>query len=530
MKRTLFYVVALVALVSPVASAEITMPPIFGDNMVLQQNGARVFGTAAPGTSVTVEMKASTDGKAAACSAATSVGKDGKWCVEVKTPKSAGMTWTVTVKENKTLAKTFKNVLLGEVWICSGQSNMGFSLSQSAGGKGAITDSADDQLRLIQIPQESKDDPQTTHGGSWAAASPETTSKFSAVGYYFGRELRKRYKCPIGLIKSAWGGSRCEAWISKEGLIQGGFEESYIIRYEAVLDKIKAFTKQKADYRAKLADYDKREKEGKLKEGERKPGPPRGKRPKGGFGANHQPTRLYNGMIHPLVPLKVAGAIWYQGEANTQSMGNAKQYATLFPALINDWRRVFKNDKMKFLWVQLANFRGGQRAPAEAGNSWAELQFSQTATLKLPLTGQAVINDLGEGKNIHPRKKLDVGKRLAAVEARLAKDPNCKHRTSGPMLKECTLKGSKAALEFYAAGDALAIRGDGDLKGFGVCDKDGKWHWATAKITGKLTIELTAPAGVTITRVCYNWGGNPRGNLVDGAGHPAGLFRSELEK
>ena len=489
-----------------------------------------------PGSGIVVELKASC-GKAVTAKA--NAGKDGKWLVELKTPKSAGMAWTVTVDEHpvaahtiatgkpKGITKTFKNVLLGEVWICSGQSNMGFSLSKSAGSKGAIADSADDQLRLMKMLRASKDTPQTTHEGSWVVASPETTPGFSAVGYYFGRELRKRYNCPIGLIESAWGGSRCEAWISKEGLIRGGFEKGYIIGYEALLDKIKAVSKQKSDYRAKLADYDKRKTEGTLKEGERKPGPPRGKRPTGSFGANHKPTRLYNGMIHPIVPLKMAGAIWYQGEANTKNIGHARQYATLFPALINDWRRVFKNDKMKFLWAQLANYRGGQRAPAEVGNSWAELQFSQTATLKLPLTGQAVINDLGEGKNIHPRNKLDVGKRLAAVEARIAKDPNCKHRTTGPMLKSCTIEDNKAMLEFYAAGDALAVRGDGDLKGFGVCEKSGKWHWATAKITGKSTVEVTAPEGVTIVRVCYNWGCNPRGTLVDAAGHPAGLFRTK---
>ncbi len=524
MKRTLLYVVAMLLIASPAAMAEITMPGIFGDNMVLQQNGARVFGTAAAGATVTVEMKASADGRSAACSAATSVGKDGKWCVEVKTPKSAGMVWTVTVKEAKGATKTFKNVLLGEVWICSGQSNMQWRLSGSQGGKEAAAKSADDKLRLIQIPLTCKDEPQTTHGGSWAAASPKNTPGFSAVGYYYGRELRKRYKCPIGLIQAAWGGSRCEAWITKEGLITGGFEKKYITDYEARFTKAKAdFPKQKAAYKKKLADYNARKKAKTLKKGERAPRAPRGPR---GFTSQHRPRRLYNGMVHPIVPLMVAGAIWYQGESNAGNMDNAKEYATLFPLMTEDWRRVFKNDKLKFLWVQLASFKTLQTKPAETDHPWAELQFSQTASLRLPLTGQAVINDIGMAKNIHPTNKLDVGKRLSSVEARIAADPECKYRSSGPMLKSCKIDGTKATLEFANVCEGLKVRGGGELKGFAACGKDGKWAWAAAKITGKNTVEVTAPKGMTIARVCCNWADNPIGNLTNSAGHPAGLFRT----
>ncbi|MBT7171266.1 MAG: sialate O-acetylesterase, partial [Phycisphaerales bacterium] len=454
----------------------------------------------------------------------TSVGKDGKWCVEVKTPKSAGMTWTVTVKENKTLAKTFKNVLLGEVWICSGQSNMFWPLSKSAGGKQAAGEAADDQLRLILIPLTCEDEPQTTHGGSWAAASPKTTHNFSAVGYHYGCELRKRYKCPIGLIQSAWGGSRCEAWITTEGLIKGGFEKKYITDFETAFAKARPeLPRQMELYKSKCASYRGRKRRGQLEKGEGWP-----KKPWGST-LQHRPRRLYNGMIHPIVPLKVAGVIWYQGESNTRSMGDAKEYATLFPVMINDWRRVFKNDKMKFLWAQLANFKKSQTLPAETDHSWAELQFSQTATLTLSLTGQAVISDIGMGQNVHPKNKLDVAKRLAAIEERLVKDPKCKYRSTGPMLvaEDCKFADGKTTLKFAVVGEGLKVRGDGKLRGFSVCGKDGKWTWATAEITGKDTVEVTAPEGVTIARVCYNWADNPVGNLTDSLGHPAGLFRTK---
>ena len=524
MKRTLLYVVAVMALVAPMASAEIKMPAIFGDNMVLQQNGARVFGTATPGASVTVEMSAKADGRAAKCGATTTVGKDGKWCLTLKTPKSTGMTWGVVVTEIQLNTSyhamtIFSNVLLGEVWICSGQSNMQWPLSGSDGGKEVAAKANDDNLRLIRIPQTCEDEPQTTHAGEWAAAAPKTASNFSGVGYYFGCELRKRYNCPIGLIQAAWGGSRCEAWVTKEGLIKGGFEKKYITDYEVRFTKLKADIVKAQKVRA---DYNKRKKAGQLKQGEKGPAVPR---MRGDFSPQHQPRRLYNGMIHPIVPLKVAGVIWYQGESNARDMADSKEYATLFPLMINDWRRVFDNDKMKFLWVQLANFRRAQKLPAETDHPWAEVQFSQTATLKLPLTGQAVINDIG-GSSIHPKNKLDVGKRLAAVEARLAADPNCKFRSSGPMLAESKIAGKTATLEFANAGEGLKVRGDGELKGFAVCGKDGKWVWATAKITCKATVEVTAPEGVTITRVCYNWADNPIGNLTNSAGHPAGLFRT----
>ncbi|NIP16953.1 MAG: sialate O-acetylesterase, partial [Akkermansiaceae bacterium] len=351
------------------ASADVQLSKVFGNHMVLQQDQPiRIWGTADPGEDVAVEM----GGKRGSAKA----GDNGKWRVNLPAMKADGKAHTMTVKGKNTI--TLDDVLLGEVWICSGQSNMEWSVQASMNAKEEIAAANHPRIRLFNVPGHvAKPEPLDDPRGQWQVCSPQSIAGFTAVGYNFGRALQKHLDVPVGLVGTNWGGTRIEPWTPPVGFKQVPNLKDYV-------ENLDAIAKAKAD-------------------GGNAP------RPKGGA------VQIYNGMVHALTPLSVRGAIWYQGESNA---GDGLRYEHLKEALVKGWRSVFENENLSFYWVQLANFQGPSNDPA--GGGWGPVREGQRRALRIPNTGMAVIIDIGEARDIHPRNKQDVGKRLARWA--LAKD------------------------------------------------------------------------------------------------------------
>lgn len=465
--------------------ADVIVSKVFGDHMVLQQKAPiRVWGTADPGESVTVSF----GGK----SAKTTAAKEGKWRVNLPALTADGKSHTMTVKGKNTIE--LKDVLLGEVWICSGQSNMEWSVKSSLNSKEEIAAADHPQIRLFNVPGHvAKPDPQNDPRGKWQICSPKTIPGFTAAGYYFGRELQKELKVPIGLVGTNWGGTRIEPWTPPVGFKAVPNLKDYVESLETV---------------AKV-----REAGGKV------PGP------KGGA------AQIYNGMVHALTPLSARGAIWYQGESNA---GDGLRYDYLKEGLVKGWRSVFENDDLSFYWVQLANFRNPEDKPE--GGGWGPVREGQRRALRLPKTGMAVIIDIGNAKDIHPKNKQDVGKRLALLA--LAKDYKKDVVPCGPLYKGMKKEGSKIRVSFDHVGSGL-MTGEkqgldpvketkgAELARFSIQDKAGKWHWAKAKIDGETIVvwhdEVKAPQHVR-----FGYESNPVGiNLYNKEGLPASPFTTD---
>lgn len=460
----------VVLLVAPAARADVKLPALFSDNAVLQVGQELPFwGNAEPGEKVTVTVGDQT-GNATA-------DKDGKWSLRIKAISTPG---PVEVKIEGKNTITLKNVLIGEVWVASGQSNMEWEVRRSNNAEEEIASAKHPKIRLFHVPRKIATEPQTDVDAQWVECSPEAIPNFSAVAYFFGRDLHKTLDRPVGLIESAWGGTVAEAWTSPEGL-QGEPD------YQPILER--------AEAAAKAAATD----------------------PKQANNPNRASV-LYNGMLAPLIPYAIKGAIWYQGESNA---GRAYQYRKLFPAMIRDWRKHWGEGDFPFLFVQLANFMDRVDEPRES--AWAELREAQSMTLKLPKTGQAVIIDIGEAKNIHPKNKQDVGRRLALAAYRIAYDRDVEY--SGPTFRSMDIQGNKITLHFDHADGGLVAKG-GELKGFAISGEEKKFHWADAKIDGD-TIVVSSKEVEKPLAVRYAWADNPEANLYNKEGLPASPFRTD---
>jgi sialate O-acetylesterase len=405
----------------------------------------------------------------------------------------------------------YKNVMVGEVWVASGQSNMQWSVSSGSPSdkEAAKSAPANPMLRMFTVPRVPQTEPVDNIGGSWIEAKPETVDGFSAVGYFFGHDLQKALKVPVGIISTNVGGTRAEAWTSKAAL---DTVPEYKQEHEAFVKQLEAF---KAD-------------------------PKKGKNP---LNAN-SPSALYNGMIYPILNYPIKGAIWYQGESNA---GRSYQYRSLFPLMIKNWRHDWKVGDFPFYFVQLAPFQAVAKEPGES--NWAELREAQSMTLKLPNTGQAVITDLGNEYDIHPTPKEPVGDRLALIA--LAKDYGQKVEYSGPVFKDMKIEGNKAVLSFDHtagglvskeleptlerkdksghAGYAWRVKSGSSgvpLTGFTICGEDRKFHIAKAEIVGDKVVvscdAVTRPAAVR-----FGWANHPLCNLFNKANLPASPFRTD---
>jgi len=485
--------VSILLLAAAPLRADLRLPALFSDNMVLHQDAAAsIWGWADAGDTVTVSFR---DERA------TAVVSNGQWSVMFKHLKpGTPATLTVATKAAR-LERT--NVVVGEVWVCSGQSNMEWPLNKSFQSETDIASATNSQIRLFLVAKKKANSPTNDVAGSWVVCSPRAVAGFSAVGYYFGRDLQEARGVPVGLIGTYWGGSPAEAWMRHEALetnprykseILDSFETAQKQHEEALV----AFEKEKADAQAKGAAFTKRA-------------------PSLGW----RPSELYNGMIAPLIPYAIKGAIWYQGESNA---GRAEQYRSLFPDMITNWRTDWHQGLFPFIAVQLAPFKDIKDQPGES--DWAELREAQwLATKKLKNVGMAVITDVGDPKDIHPTKKQPVGARLA-LQARLIAYGE-EFTGSGPIYQRLINQGDKLKVMFEAnsVGTGLEARG-GELKGFAICGEDQKFVWAKAEINGKSVI-VSSPEVPKPVAVRYGWSDCPVVNLWNKDGLPASPFRTD---
>lgn len=485
------------------AQADVALAWIFTDHAVLQRDiEIPVWGTAADGEEVTVQLGDQT---------AVTVAAEGKWSIKLR-PLPAGGPHTLKVTGKNSI--TVSDLLIGEVWICSGQSNMQWKLKDTLEADPVIGAAADEQLRLLTVPRVAKDEPQTSADGKWEVSSPTTVPEFSAVGYYFGKQLRDVLKVPVGLINTSFGGTPSEAWTSRQKL------ESIPELKSGILDvhkqAVEAYPMALAQYKEELgkwqAEADKAKAEGK-------PAPQALRGPVDPATNPQRPTGLFNAMINPIIPYAIRGAIWYQGESNAE---RAQQYGILFPAMIQDWRERWGQGDFPFLFVQLAPYT---RIVKEPGDShWAELREAQRlTTTKLPQTAMAVITDVGEELDIHPRRKREVGERLAIAARKLSYGENIVH--SGPTFKEIKIEGNKAILSFDNIGTGLVAK-DGPLTGFTIAGEDAKFHIANAEIAGD-TVIVSCPEVEKPIAVRFGWANFPVVNFWNKEGLPASPFRTD---
>lgn len=511
-----FLLVACLLWASGTIHADVKLPALFGDNMVLQQGvQLKIWGTASPQETVHVEWSQEADGKGIGQVSSTTADLKGRWKVTFGPISEAGPI-TLRIRGNNEI--TLKNVLVGEVWVCSGQSNMAWPVSRAMNAEKEISAAKYPKIRLFKVPQvvaaEPRDEigaPRSPLEGRWVECSPETIAGFSAVGYFFGRELHKATGRPVGLIQSAVGGTPAEAWTSAETLAGDPAFRPLLARWEEIFA---TYDKRRQAYEKALAEW--REKAAAARKAGKQP--PRRPRPPLGPNHPHRPSGLYNGMIAPLIPVAIRGAIWYQGESNAS---RAYQYRKLFPAMIQDWRRHWGQGDFPFLFVQLANFRPAVDQPGES--EWAELREAQTRTLRLPKTGMAVAIDIGEANDIHPKNKQEVGRRLALAARHIAYGEDLVY--SGPLFKSMTIEGDAIRLHFHHVDGGLVAKGD-KLTGFAIAGKDRKFVWATAKIDGD-TVVVQADGVTDPIAVRYGWADNPACNLYNKAGLPASPFRTD---
>jgi sialate O-acetylesterase len=476
---------------APPVRADVRLPGLFSDNMVLQQGmKVAVWGWADDGEQVTVAFRGQK---------ITTTAKDGKWMVELKKLKAGGPdVLTVTGKNSIEL----KNVLVGEVWVCSGQSNMEFALKNSFESAADIAAATNEMIRLFHVPKLKANEPTNDINASWKICSPKAVEGFTAVGYYFGRDLQKARNVPVGLVESDWGGSPAEVWMKQEVL------ESNPRYKKDILDTYPAAQKH---YEDSLASFKNEQAEAK------KTGAAFNKKAPN---APWKPTELYDGMIAPLLHYAIKGALWYQGESNA---GRAEQYRTLFPDMIKNWRADWNEGDFTFLLVQLAPFKPVKDQPSDS--DWAELREAQLySTQVLPKVGMAVITDAGNPDNIHPTHKEPVGARLALAARGIAYGEKIVY--SGPLYKSIRLDNGKASVTFESVGSGLEAR-DGALKGFAICGEDRKFVWATAEIEGKNKVVVSAPEVAHPVAVRYGWADCPVVNLWNKEGLPATPFRTD---
>ena len=492
-----FLLVLLSIFASESVVADIILPAIISDHMVLKRGpDVGIWGRADSGEEVTVSLDSQVR-KAVADA-------DGNWRVVFDLRKTGNGPFEMPVKGKNELR--IADVVVGEVWVVSGQSNMAVGVGGSPGGKEDRL--ANQYLRRFHVAQKKVGVPSNDAEGVWVSASGEEAGRFSAVGYYFGKSLNSRLGVPVGLITAVVGSSNTEAWTSTEAIDS--------------IPELKAGKIRRESEAAQAAAA---------------AGPP-GKPPQN---SEFVASSLFNGMIHPLLPYAISGVIWYQGETQAS---RAFQYRTAFPLLISDWRVRWKQGDFPFYFCQLPGFREKIGQPGDS--TWAELREAQQMTLALPNTGQAVLIDLGESEDIHPANKRDVGERLSRVA--LAKKYGQNISFCGPVYERMEIKNGRVILSFKHTDGGLKAAPLADtyivnssknqraplvrnspksqLEGFAICGKDKHWEWAEAAIEGENVVVWSekVPSPVAVR---YAWADNPTCNLTNASGLPAGSFRTD---
>ncbi|MFH1732588.1 MAG: chitobiase/beta-hexosaminidase C-terminal domain-containing protein [Planctomycetota bacterium] len=497
----------LAAVLSAPAAADVSLPSVIGSHMVLQQDmPIKVWGWASPGERVTVELAGNT--------ASMLANGRGEWLVTLPA-KKAGGPYKMTVKGNNTL--TLTDILLGEVWIGSGQSNMQFRVAGSVNAGAEIAAATYPNIRLFLVPNVLSGVPKRNVNARWTVCSPQTVPNFSAVLYFFGRHLHKELKTPVGLIASAWGGSLIEPWTPPPGF--AGVEEVTNISDQvrtsqlAYLAKVEPAAAQNP--RKEVVAWLKAAKNA-AKNDALLPTPPPdfslpGGHPLAGWSS---PTSMYNAMIHPIVPFAARGAIWYQGESN---MTEGMLYYHKKRALVEGWRKVWGQKSFSFYWAQIAPFRYGV-SPDRLPLLWE----AQTTAMNIPDTGMAVLTDIGNPYDIHPRNKQDVGKRLALWA--LAKDYSKDVVYLGPLFKSMKVDGNKIRVFFDHVGSGLESRDGQPLTWFEIAAGDD-FGPATAVIDGE-SVVVSSDQVDKPTAIRFAWHQLADPNLQNKEGLPACPFRT----
>ena len=473
--------------------AEVSLPKVLASHMVIQRDlPVHIWGWATAGERVTASFRGQ-DGTTAANDL-------GQWSIYLP-PGAAGGPFQLAVT-GATSTITLEDVLVGDVWIASGQSNMEFEMRKASTAAADLPKAANDRIRLMIVKKVYSDYPLTDLDGvSWIASSPESAKEFSAVAWYFAREIEEREHVPVGVIDSTWGGTVAEAWTSLTALgADPGLAAVFTARGHMTEREASALLKEPVNAR-QVAEA-------------KAQGKPVPKFPWHPVLNMWGPAQLWNGMIAPLTPFPIHGVLWYQGESNS-ALERAPTYERLFQTLIEDWRRQWQIGDFPFLYVQISNFIS---TPLE---DWAQIREAQRRALELRNTGMVVTIDIGNPDNVHPTDKLTVGRRLALAARSISYGEQLEY--SGPLYRQVTPEGSSLRVWFDHA-ESLEAK-DGALTGFEVAGEDGQFVPAEARIAGS-SVLLSSPAVPVPTAARYGWANSPECHLFNGAGLPASPFTS----
>jgi len=495
----------LLALVSFTTFADVELPALFSTHMVLQ-GGERVpvWGWAQPDEKIAVEiggqkLTAKADAR-------------GQWRVLLE-PLKTGAHLILTVQGTNTLV--VEDVLVGEVWLGSGQSNMGLNVKE-ANQFDAERAAADwREIRMFTVAHAASPNALEDCKGRWQVCNSDTVGNFSAALYFFGREIHQRLKVPVGLIHSSWGGTPIQPWIP---LTELQAYPGYPALLERKQKEIAAWPGREKQIQADLKVW---EAAAAVAKAAHQPEPVKPWNPGPPDSGQYMPAQLYNAMIHPLIPYRIRGAVWYQGEANAGGgAAGATDYTDLQSRLMAGWRQAWGFGAFPFYFVQLPNWNNdGDRS----SNSWAFFREGQANILSVTNTGMAVTIDIGDAGNIHPKNKQEAGRRLALIAL-----ANTYHQAlvcQGPQFSKCEPDGAALKIYFQHTDGGLMSRG-GALKSFTIAGADKKWHPAAARIKGD-TVIVASPEVAAPVAVRYGWANNPDCNLYNGAGLPAMPFRTD---
>jgi sialate O-acetylesterase len=503
MSRTRLVTLAcMIVLAAGALQADVRLPALIGDNMVLQRGlPLKVWGWADPGEKVAVSLCGQ--------KAEATANDKGQWLATLPAVAEAGGPFEMTVAGKNML--TLKNLLIGEVWVCSGQSNMQWAVNSTKNAAEEIAAANYPSIRLFRVPNVTSQVPLDDVKSAWQECTPQNIPGFTAVGYFFGRDLHQALKVPVGLIASSWGGTCAEAWSTVDSLkADKDFDQQFTNWDKTIADYPQNLEKYKAAMEAWKKEVEQAKAEGK-------PQPRQPYAPNGPDSPN-RPGNLYQGMIAPLVNYAIRGAIWYQGESNA---GRAYTYRKLLPLMIADWRKAWGLD-FGFYIVSLANYTPRKWEPAES--AWAELREAQSMTAAMPNNGLAVTIDVGEAADIHPRDKQTVGQRLAlqAQGHTYGMDVPC----DSPRYAGMSIEGNKIRLRFEHTYGGLVAKDSRRAIGFAIAGADKKFVFASAHIEGDTVVVHSRHVKEPVA-VRYAWFENPRCNLYNKAGLPADPFRTD---
>jgi sialate O-acetylesterase len=505
--------------------ANVWLPGLFTDNMVLQQGKDIVFwGTAKPGEKVTITILEQ--------NVSVKTDKEGKWKIILKPIKGSFTPLEINIKGKNSI--TLKNVLVGEVWVCSGQSNMDMTVAKEDRYWCGVNNEAEEvasanypYIRVFDVDFTPSMEIKTDAVGKWEICSPKTVGHFSAAAYFFAREIHKKYTVPVGLITTAYGASTAEAWISEQALKTKPDLNFLLTNYNAKLEKFyadSAVTQSK--YRSQLSKWNGDIAAAKAASGDvtasqntKLPRAPRNADPRVD---QHNPYVLYNGMVAPLIPYTICGVLWYQGESNGAT---ADQYAEIMETLITDWRSKWQQGNFPFIYVQLANHQKLITQPVK-NDAMVVVRDEQLKNLSVPNTAMVVAIDNADSSsygNIHPKNKQEIGRRLAIAAEAIAYKEQIEYM--GPIYKSMKIEGNSIRITFDHIGSGLVAKGD-SLVGFAIAGEDKNWVHGNAIIDGN-TVVVTGTEISNPVAVRYAWGKNPPCNLYNKEDLPASPFKTD---